>query len=252
MSLNILFLGTGADDRRLLPQEKDFIQKDKRRCSAAIVNGHILFDCGPHIINALTVAKIEFSAITDIVLTHLHKDHFDVNSVNAIAKENPDLRLWFREDSVFTETPKCKLIPMKLFEEYSVGELLITAVPANHSAYPQHISVKCGEKSLFYGLDGGWFLNESVRYMKNKEYDIFITDATVGDYIGDFRIGEHNSIPMIRMMVPSLKTLNIINKNTKIVLSHLAVCLHKPHEEICRQTESDGFVIAYDGLELLI
>ena len=59
--MNILFLGTGAADRISIEQEKDFNQKNKRRCSAAILNGHILLDCGPHIINALATSEIEIS-----------------------------------------------------------------------------------------------------------------------------------------------------------------------------------------------
>lgn len=252
MSLDLLFLGTGAADRMSIEQEKDFTQKDKRRCSSALLNGHILLDCGPHIINALTAANIHTSDITDIVLTHLHRDHFDVNSINILASKNPNLKLWYKEDSEFLIKPSCTLMPMKCFEEYSVGETLMTSVPANHSAYPQHLSIKCGEKSLFYGLDGAWFLNETIEYIRDKKYDIFVFDATVGDYLGDYRIGEHNSIPMIRMMIPSLKTLNIITEHTKLVLSHLAVCLHKSYEETCEIVKEDDFIISFDGYQMNI
>lgn len=93
--------------------------------------------------------------------------------------------------------------------------------------------------------------------MANKEkvgvlYDMFIFDATVGDYLGDYRLGEHNSIPMIRMLIPSMKTLNIIDENTRLVLSHLAVCLHKPYTETYEITKNDNLTVAFDGLKLRI
>lgn len=45
MSFEILFLGTGAADRINVEQEISFVDKDKRRCAAALLNGQILIDC---------------------------------------------------------------------------------------------------------------------------------------------------------------------------------------------------------------
>lgn len=77
-----------------------------------------------------------------------------------------------------------------------------------------------------------------------------VLDATCGDYAGDYRMGEHNSIPMIRLMLPSLKTWGVINEQTKVYLSHLAPKLHLPHEETVALVAKDGLLVAYDGLEL--
>ena len=73
----------------------------------------------------------------------------------------------------------------------------------------------------------------------------------MGDYNGDFRMGEHNSIPMIRMMLPSLRTVDAIDDKTRIVLSHLAPSLHKPHAETC-EIVADFGTVAYDGMILKI
>ena len=75
-----------------------------------------------------------------------------------------------------------------------------------------------------------------------------ILDATVGDYTGDFRLAEHNSIPMIRLMLPSFQTWSVAGKHTKIVLDHLARTLHKSHQETCELVQEDGFMVAYDGM----
>ena len=252
MNFEILFLGTGAADRMALEQEKDFSDKNKRRCSAALLNDHILIDCGPHILNSLSAAQIPLANITDILITHLHEDHFCADCITEIALANPALKIWVREDANVTLPQNYAIQKMKCFKQYNIGELKVTSVPANHDSYPQHFSIQCGAKKLFYGLDGAWFLGETVRFMKNQKYDMFIFDATVGDYLGDYRMGEHNSIPMIRMMLPSMKTLNIIDENTHIVLSHLAVCLHKPYTETCEITINDNLTVAFDGLKLEI
>jgi hypothetical protein len=105
-------------------------------------------------------------------------------------------------------------------------------------------------KQLLYALDGGWFLTASYKYLQNRNLDMMILDATCGDYVGDYRMGEHNSIPMIRLMLPSLKTWGAINDQTEIYLSHLAPKLHVSHDETVDLVAKDGMKVAYDGLEL--
>ena len=95
--MELLFLGTGAADRLALPQDSDFSNPDNRRCSAAILDRKILFDCGPHILNSLSVAGIDLKEITDICVTHFHKDHFDIETVNQIiSATNGLLNIWYR------------------------------------------------------------------------------------------------------------------------------------------------------------
>ena len=250
MSNELLFLGTGAADRKSLEQDNDFSIKDHRRCSCAIIDKKIMLDCGAHALNSLTVADIDLSKITDIVITHLHNDHFDVDAVNTIYENNPSVKLWVRFDAILDKECKAEVVYMNLFEEYNIGGFKFTGVPANHQAFPQHLCIEKDGKKLFYSLDGAWMLNDTANFLKNKVFDAVVLDATVGDYVGDYRLGEHNSIPMIRLMIPSMKTLNIIDDNTAIYLSHIACCLHKSYEETCEITKNDGFIIAYDGLAI--
>ena len=81
-----------------------------------------------------------------------------------------------------------------------------------------------------------------------------INIVILGDSVshGSFNgyIGEHNTIPMIRVMLPSLKTWGAINDQTKVYLSHLAPRLHKSHDETVELVAKDGMLVAYDGLEL--
>jgi len=250
MGFDILFLGTGAADGMNAEFPDDFYNKNLRRCASALINGHILLDCGPHTLSSLAICGIDIKNITDIVVTHLHKDHLDLSAVNKIAKTNDSLKLYCREDAVFETEPECEICRMTPFLEYSIGELSVTGVPANHTQHPQHLSIEQNGKRVFYGLDGAWFLGETVEYLKNKKYNTFVFDATVGDYVGDYRMGEHNSVPMIRLMCESMKTLDIISENTLIVLSHIAMCLHKTHEETCATVIADGFTVAFDGMKI--
>lgn len=252
MSFELRFLGTGAADGINGSFPENFDNKNLRRCSSAIIDGKLLLDCGPHTLAALEIAGVDKGNITDIVVTHLHCDHCDIESINQIAKANPALKLWCREDAVFEKMPECRVCKMTPFCKNTLGEYTIVGVPANHSEYPQHLSVEKNGKKLFYGLDGAWFLGASVEFMKNQKYNAFVFDATVGDYVGDYRLGEHNSIPMIRLMVESMKTLGIIDQGSQLVLSHMAMCLHKSYEETCQIVKNDCFVVGFDGMKLNI
>lgn len=249
-----MFLGTCACDfsPRLKTDLKDKFDRDARRSSSLLINGHLLIDCGYHTVESLGIAGIPLSDITDIIVTHLHNDHYLPKNVQAIAdaKSEP-LRLWVREGAEISGYTGVEVHYMTQFEAYDVRGVSVTGIPANHSPkhHPQHFVIERGEKSFFYGCDGAWFLHDSFKFLKNKHLSLAIFDCTCGDYEGDFRAGEHNSIPMIRLMLPSLKTIGAIDENTKIMISHLAPSLHKSHAET-EKIIADFGTVAYDGMQL--
>ena len=91
-----------------------------------------------------------------------------------------------------------------------------------------------------------------LNFLKKKKLDMLVLDCTCGNYEGEWRIGEHNTIPMIRLMLPSFKKVDIITDETEVYCTHIAPSLHKPHEEICATVGELGAKVAYDGLEVEI
>ena len=252
----LLFLGTCACDfsPRLKTDLKDKFDRDARRSSSVLINGSVLIDCGYHTVESLGIAGIPFSDITDIFITHLHEDHYQPGNIQQIAdaKSEP-LKVWVREGAELPEYKNVDVRFMTQFEKYESAGLTVTGIPANHSPKhsPQHFIIGRGERSIFYGCDGAWFLHDSFKFLKNKHLSLAVFDCTVGDYNGDFRMGEHNSIPMIRLMLPSLRTIGAIDENTKIMISHLTPSLHKPHAET-EKIIADFGTVAYDGMTLKI
>ena len=254
--MNLTFLGTGAHDysARLLTDCKDKFDKDARRSSAVMIGESYLIDCGDHILDELRIAERDPAGITDIFNTHQHGDHFNSDNLRAIAKRaEKKIRLWVREGAKIPDISGVEIVYMTPFVRYEVAEgIYVTGMPANHAdaMNPQHFIFEIGEKKLFYGCDGGWLLNATYNYMRKQEFDLMVLDCTVGDYVGDFRLSEHNSIPMIRLMLPSFKTFGLINESTSVILTHLAPSLHKPHDEIQKLFEKDSITVAFDGLKL--
>lgn len=255
-AFEIIFLGTSACDfsPRLKTDLQGRFDKDVRRSSSILLDGCRLVDCGPHTLNSLEIIGKQLPEITDIFLTHLHDDHFDVDNIAEIAKakESP-LRLWVRADAEIPLIENTKVIRMDIGGIYDAGEgIKVSSLEANHTDYPQHFIFEKAGKKIFYGLDGAWVLNESFRKMRKQYFDLLILDCTIGDYDGDLRISEHNSIPMVRMLLKSFATVGITGNNSQIYLSHLAPSLHKPHAETEAICEKFGAKVAYDGLALTI
>ena len=135
-------------------------------------------------------------------------------------------------------------------------DVCVTGLYANHdeNAAPQHLLFEIDGKRVLYATDGGWVVNASYNFLRQQTptLDALILDCTCGDYEGEWRIGEHNSIPMIRLMLPSFRKVKIIDDQTKVYATHLAPSLHKPHDETVEIMKEIGVSVAYDGLEIEI
>ena len=255
-AFNIKFLGTCACDfsPKLESEYKDSFGLDERRASSVLVNGKHLIDAGMHVLDSLRIANDPIDNITDIFISHIHDDHFNAKNIEKIAKSGKTpIRIWVREDAIVPEIKNIVYVRMTPYVKYAVNEgVFVTGVIANHDpdATPQHLILEINGRRLFYGCDGAWLVTKTYNFIKGADFDIAIFDATMGDYNGDYRIGEHNSIPMLRVMLPSLRTEGAITDKTKVIFSHIAPSLHKPHAEIVKTAKELGASVAYDGMEI--
>lgn len=249
----LAFAGTCAYDfSPLLKTEfADRLDKNVRRSSSLLVDGRLLIDCGPHTPHALEL--LGERGVTDLLLTHLHCDHFDPASVAALAAQcEQPLNVWYRAGAQLPELERVRLHPVEPMQCFSAAGITVTALPANHSHFPLHYALQKGDRRLFYGTDGAWFLSETFNYLRDKRFDFFVFDGTVGDYDGDYRIFEHNSIPMLRTMLPTLRRKNVFAPDALLYLTHLAPSLHLPHDETVALLRADGLHVAFDGERLSI
>jgi len=257
-NMDVLFLGTCACDfsPELETKYKDKFDYNARRSSSMLIDGSILVDCGIHTLDSLRIAEIGYDKISAIIITHLHDDHFNLEHIKAIAKAKDDpLKLYVRWDANIDISCGVEIIRMDSYRPYQIDDgCTVTGLEANHdrSSCPQHLLVEKNGKKIFYGCDGAWILTNTYYALEKKELDLAVFDCTMGDYLGDYRIGEHNSIPMLRVMLPSLRGLKAITDKTKVYFSHLAPSLHKPHFETVEIAKAMGADVAYDGLHIKI
>lgn len=221
--MKITFLGTGAADWNI-NEHKDIV--GFRRNASALVDGCLLIDPGPAVIDALTTFGIDPNGIKYVINTHRHSDHYSAQTLSNL----PSATLYVIEDGATEQ----------------IGKYKITALKGNHSTVNkiQHYIISDGEKNIFYGLDGAWLLYDEVAAIKASGVDFAVFDCTVGNVLGDFRIFEHNNINMVLEMKSTLAPYI-----GRFCISHMARTLHASHEELSEQMKKYGIEVAYDGLE---
>ena len=260
--MKLTFLGTGAAD---WPNKPSCEYTDaERRMTAHILDGHIMLDAGPQGFDHAEALGYDMSLITDVFVSHTHGDHFSEGDFEKfINAANGKINIWceagaaknLRLTAELLSRVEVHIVPV--FEPFAAAGYTVTAMPANHQVtgeQPIHYVFEKDGKSLFYGLDGGWFMADTWEYMRKKwrtdnALDALVLDATVGDKDGDFRLGTHNSVPMLRLIVAALKENLMVKENTKIYASHLSRTLYDT--DLVKVTEmfaEFGMILANDGL----
>ena len=115
----LYFLGTCACDfsPRLKDELRDRFDKDARRSSALMIGESLLIDCGIHTLESLSLAGKDTRKISDILITHLHRDHYNEENIRAIASgERAPLRLWVRAGANISGIENVEVIEMEQFE----------------------------------------------------------------------------------------------------------------------------------------
>ena len=253
--MKITFLGTGAADfSPLLETEyKNKLGLDQRRSSSILIEDQFLVDCGPHTLDSLRIQGLDASGITDLFVTHFHSDHYQHHLVQELASQTRrPLRIWHRAGAEPEPVEHGVFCPVEPGQEIRTEGLTVKPLAANHTQFPLHYDFELDGCRVFYGCDGAWLLYDTFYAMRGRHYHCMILDGTVGDYAGDFRLGEHNSIPMIRLMAATFRNEHVVAENGQIWLSHLARTLHKPHGETVALLKRDGLHAAYDGLTLQV
>ena len=211
-------------------------------------------------------ARVPKARVTDVILTHSHRDHYDPEFLASLAPIRIHAhRSWAGEISV----PGAEVCPFDTFAPFEAAGFSVTAMPANHSTErkyetPVHFLLKKDGKAVFYATDGAWLLNAEWHALCAESLDAAVFDATIGaGYPGDFRVFEHNSIEMLRLIVRTLRRPmfgresaekvfpSILKEGAPVYLTHMARTLHPSHAEIERMYEGE-FIPARDGMEAVI
>ena len=258
--MELLFLGTGASAAHAMKEGE--VTPGTPRCSALLVDKNILIDVPLQTYDFSVKLQEDPSLVTDIFLTHSHGDHFSKVALMQFASAaKQKINFWchsgFAPYLTLTEEER-KLVnvcPVEAMQQWETGGMKVTALPANHLVAPRpeeqplHYIFEKDGKALFYGCDGGWFQAKTWEHLRKREpLDAIVLDATEGDHDGSFRMGTHNTIPMLRLINAALLENKILKEDNVRVASHIGPNLHE--EDYPERLAAIGMITAYDGMRM--
>lgn len=222
--------------------------------SAALLDGSILFDAGPTVLKALEANQAERS-VKELLITHSHWDHCDVEVIRRLAELNPEMCVSANETVLSRLGDGLRTRLLVPGQTFSTQSCKFTALPANHAIrdYPDetplHYLCETPSGDFLYALDGAWMLTEAKRFIESHRLKLIVWDATCGED-NDWRMFEHNTPGMLIMMRDALRELGVIQPDTRLVLSHLARFQLWNKEAETRMLD-EGFVFATDGMRIV-
>lgn len=260
--MDVLFLGTGAADwpESYAPCPHGG-RGDVRGYSSVLIDRRILIDSGSTTPCAIKRFGVDPSSITDILLTHTHRDHCDMDAIRHLAslraREEGAIDLWAHPSALSTlpHVPGVRQCPAEVGEAFALASLTATGLAANHPCGREtalHYLLRKRESSLLYATDGSWLLNSTWLYLKEHVLDAIVWDATCGESQGDWRIFSHNSVDMIRLMRQTLEREGVLPARGRIFLTHMARTLCASHAKMTERLAPQGLIPAYDGLEVSV
>lgn len=258
-TLSVRTLGTGAADHHW-----DRLGEPGVRGSAGtLIDGRVLIDCGATGHANLTRFGVAPSALTDLVITHSHGDHFNTEQIGRVIAERtpsaPALAVWAAPQVIArlqTALPgRFAGHALKPGDVFGIGDLRWTALSANHliiadpSEQALHYLIEAPYGRLLYALDGAWMLKQARLLIGKKRLDMIVWDATMSKP-GDMRIFEHNDLDMIGHMMQSLTATGCADARTICILDHVARTLWPADPREAEKLAADrGWLLAADGRE---
>lgn len=240
--MKLQFLGTGAADWQQ-PEPSG----ELRRNTSTLVDGTLLIDGNVTVLDMLPCP----SGVEDMFFTHSHDDHFSPEALRVLAPR----RVYAHESwAASINAGSAEVISLREGVPVTTPSgFTVLPMPANHSTEridetPLHYLIERGGKRLLYATDGAWLLNQEHHLIGDQKLDAAVFDATIGDTVqGDWRIFEHNSIDMVRLMVASLRAMGRLKEGAPVFLTHMARTLH-PDQQTLETSLQPPLAACYDGM----
>ncbi len=259
--LTVKFLGTGAAEKRRPGHPED------RRYSSVLLDKRILID-----FTATAEDMIpEGFRPEAIFFTHSHPDHYDPKAVLKLHPGKIYLgETWiaraigqFEAASAELGIPVPDIIPLRIGDRIYLGDLVLTALPANHATPDFHEQtliylIEKGSVRVLYATDTGGITAVAGRMIgidphikDGRPITGLIMESTMGmDWDEDFRIFAHSSTATV------LRTVHMLTKYGRytppegqpVYITHMARSLH--HDPVNKDWP-DFLKPAHDGLEVL-
>ena len=250
--MKIKFIGTGAADF----DWSQYGEPGVMGSVSTLIDDHILIDCGPTVPAALERYGADPDRITDILITHNHKDHYLETSLEKIVR-NRNICLHASEQICRAAEKLCKVHPLHWGENFQIGVYNILPMESNHAVVDPreetfHYLFQGEGKNLLYALDTAWLSSRAYALLGKTYLHGAIWDATMSEP-GDWRIFDHSDGFLFNLQRKALIKHGNMDSETKIWFDHRARTLWpeslEEQEKIARR---ENVLLAIEGNTVIL
>ncbi len=246
-----------------------------RKRASALINDDLIIDLGPDTQTAMMMYNSDMGKIKYLLQTHIHTDHFDEG---LLCTRIPYMEMKNHNKLEIYAHPMClKIMSQRvndlenadlISEEGSkklnvhsnainsgdifyAGDYKIKAIETNHD-------LKCGallyvisqnDKNIFYATDTPELTVNALKQLEGIVLDVIIMDHTFGNVNYSY---SHLNEKLFGEQLEKLRKIGCINENTLIYGTHISHDGMEYHEIVESKAISNGYHIAFDGMEIEI
>jgi len=220
----------------------------------------------------------EMSGVNHVLMTHTHDDHLNPHMLMECfwAKDHRETLHYYFTDKAFEivehwrESPWILKGKVREFEEkgcvvfhklrfgqrFEIDGIGVTPFRGNHTGNLRENSALYllelpDGRTLFYGLDTGVYLPETLEALRGHHIDIFISENTMGTW--ELPHPQHLRLVDVRALVEKLLRQGTLDENSQLYLTHIS---HRStHEQNVEAVREMAFpiqtTVAYDGMRIL-
>ena len=248
-----------------------------RSRSQLMINDELMIDFGPDTYSNSLKYDFNLTHLEHLLITHPHEDHLYSEELwhrlKGFACEigTPSLTVHSSEDTLaklcevdknvkgFQKQDRVLYDIMKPYETRQIGRYMVTALPACHGTkQPFVYLIEEGEKSFLLLNDTGRPSYDVYEYLIKRGIvlNAISFDNTYGNenVLAKYGAADHHMGLMDAVAVKSYLDINgVSNADTVCIVTHFShQGVDADYDKMCAHSEKFGFIVSYDGLELVI
>lgn len=241
--------------------------KELRTRSQALINDRLLLDFPAETYAHSLLNNFELNKIHNFLITHTHEDHFYPQDIAMIAKmfsniesDSPKYHFYGGSEMVSFARPFADktdglvdLFALEPFKTSKIDNFLITPLIATHTTKTPYIYIiNDGEKQMLYAHDTGLFCKETEDYLFDRKpfFDLVSFDCCCGSW-PDEDYGTHLSFGNVKRISKKMLKEGLINSSSVLCVNHFSHNASDVLYESRKIYENEGYIMTYDGLEIV-
>lgn len=251
--------------------------RNLRGNSCAMIDTDILIDMNDHFFATAPRVGIDIGAITHLLVTHPHVDHFTPWKLAQRAMPYADMPLSEQKKEIspcFTVLPTLHVYGnahvRKAMEEvpgllekqelyqlsfhlvapgvpFAAGDAEVMPLRSIHGPvedFACNYIITRGGKTLLYASDTGGYDSEMLDILCQYTFDCVVMEGTFG--LGK-RADTHMSLEKNREMLRFFNENKLWREESHFHLTHICPHWSPPHDQYAPMLEKEGMMVAYDG-----